>query len=170
MIATLPRSSSQFVTPVQLRLLLKTNLGLNARQVSVCKGSSLTYLTVTVRDPSVDVEEVRKFVSTFNTWNMDNTDYVTGQSVHVETSREVDQAHAAPFLAEIATATAALLAGEPNTVHVLSNGKRLWRSDGEFHVVRDADCSARGTYIREYNVAARDAWALEALALQMARV
>lgn len=83
------RKSNDWTNPGALRALLKKNLGLSARQVSVKKGHSLGYLTITIRDAAVNVASVEQFAKTFNTWDMDVTDYVTGQSVDVTLSDEV---------------------------------------------------------------------------------
>jgi hypothetical protein len=163
----LVRSNREFVTPAQLQALLKNNLGLNARQVTVKKRSSTTYLTITVRDASADLAKVKAFARQFNTWTMDNTDYCEGQSVDVATTKEVDVAHAAPFIDEIKRVTATMSDGK---IEILSNGKELWFCDREFYVKAVDDSGARGCYIRSYEVKAGTDWAIAALALQAARV
>jgi len=89
------RNAFAWIKPAELRALLKLNLGLNARQVSVSKRHSLQYLTVTIRDASVNIKMVEDFSSKFSTWTMDNTDYVEGQSISVELSDEVKDSLAA---------------------------------------------------------------------------
>jgi hypothetical protein len=78
----------------------------------------------------------------------------------------VDDAHAAPFIAEIGQVVKTLPEGSRAD---LSNGKRLWHADGEFWVV-SPDGQNRGCYIDGYEVRAGTDWAIRALALQMARV
>lgn len=159
-----------FVTPEELRTLLKQNLGLNQRQVTVRTGCSTTYLTVTVRDPKVDLKTVRDFCAKFDTWTVDNTDYCEGQSVDMTTTREVDDAHAAPFLDEIKAAIAKLLSIDKSTSAYasvpLSTGANLVYDDGEVYVRRDIQ--NRGSRIRHYEV--ENDWAVRALALQAARI
>lgn len=94
------RSSNQFLETKEVAALLKQNLGLNARKVTVSARNSTTYLTVTVRDASVDLAAVTAFCKSLDSWSMDQTDYVTGQSISVATTPLVDAAHAAPFMAE----------------------------------------------------------------------
>lgn len=163
---TISRSRNDYVTPAELRSLLKANLGLNARKVTVSTGSSTTYLTITIRDAGVDIAAVKAFASKFNTWTIDNTDYCEGQSVRVTTTREVDDTHAAPHLEEIRAVVARI--GE-SSIETLSNGKRLWSCDREFHVTANDDRD-RGCYIQACAVRAGEAYAIRALALQMARV
>ena len=103
-----PRRANQWVEAPELRGLLKQTLGLNARKVSVSARHSTQYLTVTVRDASVDLKALERFCASLNTWSMDETDYVSGQSINVTTTREVDEAHAAPFLEEAAKIAAEL--------------------------------------------------------------
>lgn len=97
-ISPLPRKANQWIEPQQLRGLLRSNLGLNSRQATVKTGSSSRYLTIIIRDPAVPIAAVEAFAAQLHTWDMDVTDYVTGQSIHVEVSAEVRDALAAPFL------------------------------------------------------------------------
>jgi hypothetical protein len=124
-----PRRSNKWIEAPELRGLLKQTLGLNARKVSVSARHSTQYLTVTVRDASVDLKAVEKFCASLNTWTMDQTDYVSGQSINVTTTREVDEAHAAPFHAEASKIAAELEA--PGQWTIASNGAAIhfdgWR-------------------------------------------
>lgn len=161
---TTTRSNRDYIEAPALRALIKQNLGYNARQVTVSGGSSIRYLTVTVRDPAVDLQKVRQLAKSLDTWTMDVTDYCEGQSVNVKTTSEVDDAHGAPFVAEIAATVPTVPEGKGVT---LSNGCVLWHSDGEFYVTRG---TARGCYIRARDVLIMTDWAIKALALHMARV
>ena len=163
------RRSSDFLSTVELASLLRANLGLNSRKVTVAKRSSLTYVDVTVRDPSVDLRAVTAFCASLDTWSMDQTDYCTGQSISVKTTREVDVEHAAPHLSEIRAKVAALFADGLNVGLELSNGKLIWLRDGEIYVTSSSGVE-RGCYIRVSDLRAGSDWAFEALALQMARV
>jgi hypothetical protein len=161
---TLTRSSSERVTPEALRQLIKANLGYNARQVTV-SSDGYPGLRITVRDASVDLAKVKAFAKPFHTAQSDETDYHWGQSVRVETTREVDEVHAAPHFEEIRNAVT--IVAEGNAL-ILSNGKYLQHERGEMWVTAN-DLADRGCYIRAYE-AKRETWAVEALALQMARV
>jgi hypothetical protein len=169
-ITTLPRSKSAFVTQAELRALLKSNLGLNARQVTVRKGHSTTWLTITVRDPSVDLAAVKAFARPFDTSYMDQTDYHSGQSVEVDTTTEVDDAHAAPHIEEIKLAVERIKSGQCGCGTKLSNGKRLWSNGRDYYVMADLNSIERGCYIWGADVESGNAWAIRALAIQMARV
>ncbi len=153
-----------------LRALLKQNLGLNARQVSVSKGHSYTWLTITVRDASVDLEAVKAFAAPFDTSHTDVTDYHTGQSVDVKTTREVDDIHAAPHVEDIKRAIALIKSGTVGCGTRLANGKLLWCNDREYYVTADLNSSRRGCYIYAHDVDSGAEYAIRALALQSARV
>jgi copper chaperone CopZ len=92
---------SKHMTTDEIRELIKKTTGYNSRQVSVKAPHSMTYVKVTVRDPKVDIAKVKEAVQPHNTWRMDETDYCEGQSITVETSSEVDEAHAQPFIQTI---------------------------------------------------------------------
>lgn len=157
------RDSNKWIEPAELRALLKTNLGLNARQVTVKKDSSLRYLSIIIRDAGVDIGKVKQFAKGFSTWSMDMTDYVTGQSVNVYLTREVEDALAAPFLQVI---EAAALPGDRAGLEILP-GFMIWNIDGWVHL------SARGSQDRTTNVGLFDVkmktpWAIRSLALNLA--
>ena len=162
MTTTLPRRSSDWIDCETLRALLKTNLGLNSKQVSVSKRSGLQYLKITIRDAGVDVAKVREFAKSLNTWSMDQTDYVEGQSVDVLTTKEVDEIHAAPYLEEIRVAV--FLCGE-NGWERLSTGAILHRHDRYFWVSKD---SKRGSNYYASDVLNGHEYAFRGLALDMA--
>lgn len=172
-LVALKRDSNNHTTPAELRALLKQTLGINARQVSVSKGHSYTWLTITVRDASVDLEAVKAFASPFDTSQTDVTDYHTGQSVEVTTTKEVDAVHAAPHVEDIKRAIAVIVSGSQGCGVQLANGKYLWRSaerGGDYYVLRDLNGVHRGCYIWGADVEQGTNWAIEALALQAARV
>lgn len=98
---------SSFLTTAEIRSILK-KAGFKANQVSVKAPHGNQYVTVTVRDAEVKVSAVENALKGTNTWNMDQTDYVTGQSVHVEISREVRTIHAASVADKVIKATTAL--------------------------------------------------------------
>ncbi len=159
-----PVSKRDYVTPETLRALLKSNLGLNARKVSVRQGSSIRYLTIVVRDPSVDVAAVEAFAKHFYTWSMDNTDYCDGQSVSVSLSSNVKEALIAQFKGEILASLAEAKAQGGKT---LSNGKLLRFSCYGYHVETS---ERRGSHISQIDVEQQTPWAVDALALQAAQV
>lgn len=161
---TLTRSSNDWISPAALRVLLKNNLGLNARKVTVREGHSRQYLTITIRDASVDRNAVKAFASTFSTWHMDNTDYVTGQSISVETTREVDAIHAAPYIEEIKAAMEKVEMGSGIKV---SNGAFFWLTSQGFYFSRDLK---RTPYVSEPDARRGAEWALRALGLNMSQI
>jgi hypothetical protein len=165
--AAITRKSNEWIDAPQLRTLLKQNLGLNARQVTVSRGHSLQYLAITIRDASVDISAVEAFAKSLDTWQMDQTDYVTGQSISVRTSSEVDAIHASQMIDEIRVMI-------PKFDHCgqgekLSTGAILWRGiDAHgFYVQRG---QKRGQNVHDWDVMNRTEWALEALARQAARI
>lgn len=160
------RKPGEWVTPAQLRALLKSNLGLNARQVTVAKGHGLQYLDITIRDASVDLAAVEAFAKSFNTWNMDETDYVSGQSLDVKTTREVDDSHAAPFMtaaAKVAEYAEGMAETGCASFNDVVAGLELNKHQGEIWLSRG---NARRPYRRGYEL--RQDWAIRALALDMA--
>lgn len=161
------RSSSDFIEPSALRALLKSNLGLNARKVTVSARSSVQYLTITIRDASVDVQAVKDFAAKLYTWSMDQSDYVSGQSINVELTSEVKTALAAPFIEEIkrVAPTVGMNKGEG-----LSTGAVLWLTDQGFHIERTTPGSKRGTYIWAFDVLAGTEWAIGKLALDASQI
>lgn len=171
MTENIKRSSNDWVTTAQLRALLKSNLGLNSRQVTCAKSHSTQYLEITIRDPLVNRAAVKSFAKSFSTWNMDNTDYVSGQSVNVSTTKEVDAAHAAPYIGEIKAMiprVAELLQGDGSGGGLtLSTGAVLWVDRQGFYVGREQE---RQHYVRAMDDLAGKDWAVESLALQMSRM
>lgn len=160
------RKQNEFTTPAALQALLKANLGYNSRQVTARKTHSLTWLEIIIRDPKVDIAKVKAFAAPFDTSHTDVTDYHSGQSVRVETTKEVDDAHAALFMEEIKAAIAK--AYETKAILIpLSTGARLMYTEAEFWVSRKD--GPRGAGIR-YGDVNRYAWAVRALALQAARI
>lgn len=165
--AVLPfvRNSFDWIEPVELRALLKNNLGLNARQVSVSSKHGTQYLKITIRDARVDVHAVKEFAKSLNTWEMDVTDYVTGQSIEVTTSDEVDDAHAAPFLdlaREIAQAATDMPERSVKALDDVLDGLLLNVERGEMWLSRGG---ARRPYRRGYEL--RESWAIRAIALDI---
>jgi hypothetical protein len=138
---TLPRSSNDWISAADLRALIKQTLGYNQRQVTV-RGESSQYLKIIVRDAAVDVAAVEQLAKGLHTWSMAIDDYVTGQSVHVSTTAEVDAAHAAPFVAVIRETIARILAGGSNQIEAgffLMHHDRdayIWDSEANRHSVR----------------------------------
>jgi hypothetical protein len=165
-ITTLTRNKTDWVTAPQLRQMLREALKLNSRQITVSGGpGTRRYLIITVRDAAVDLAAVKQFAAQLSTWEMDMTDYVTGQSVSVESSKEVNAAHAAPFRAEIARSIPLVQGGGGL---VLSNGTVLWCDEVQgYFITRD---QVRGCYIWKSDADRLATYAVEALALQMARL
>lgn len=165
------RKKNEWVTTEQLRVLLKNNLDLNARKVSVSRRSSNRYLSITIRDASVDIKAVEDFAAKFNTWTMDNTDYVEGQSIDVSTTREVDAAHAAPFVVEI---LAKIATAKSNLGQTLANGSMLWLDEQGFYISSGVKHASSGfkrmSYIYESDARAGTDWAIHRLALQASRI
>lgn len=152
------------VSPATLRVLLKQNLGYSARQVTVAMNGSTGYIRITVRDPAVDVNKVKAFAASFHTWKMGMDDYVSGQSVRVTTTGEVDTAHAAPYLAEIRK----VLAGYKDSEGaILSTGAALCASSQGFYVCKG---DARGQYVSDYDAREGRDSAVHALAVSVARL
>jgi hypothetical protein len=165
-LSILPRESRHYIEPSALRALLKTNLGLNARKVTVSTRSSIQYLTITIRDASVDVQAVKALAASLYTWSMAVDDYVSGQSVTVEITESVKAALAAPFIEEIkrVAPTVARQSGES-----LSTGAILWLGDQGFHIER-CDGGKRGTYVWEHDVLAGTEWAVAKLAFDASQI
>lgn len=161
------RKPSDWLTTAQIRAMLKNNLGLNSRQVTVSKRHSQQYLDITIRDAAVAVAKVQEFAKSLSTWTMDNTDYCSGQSINVSTTGEVDAIHAAPFLEEIKRVIPTMAPGETHGLG-LSNGSVLWLGGHQgFYIGREQE---RGSYISEHDARAGKDWAIQALALQMAKI
>jgi len=168
--AVLPiaRKSNQWLDAKDIRNLLKQNLGLNSKQVSVSKGHSTQYMKLTVRDASVELAKVEAFARALDTWNMDVTDYVTGQSLTVETSEEVDAIHRAPFIAKVHELIALVPTMEDKAALILDDvcdGLRLWKDAGEVWFTRG---ERRRCYRRTRSLS--EDWSVEALALDIARL
>jgi len=161
------RRPHDYLSTAQVRALIRQNLGYNNKQVSVSQRHSLQYLTVTVRDPKVDLARVIEFADHLDTWTMDQSDYCEGQSLNVQTTDEVDAAHAAPFIEEIKAKAAALSTDTNGRAFSLSNGKMLHKSDQGYYVTNG---DQRGTYIWPHDVERGSQYAIASLAKQAARV
>jgi hypothetical protein len=167
----LPRTARKDISPAELRVMIKTELGYNTRQVSVSSGSSWTYLTITIRDAKVETSKIQALAKSLHTWSMDQSDYCEGQSVRVVETETVRAERAAPFVAEITAALQKLATGAADTCIELSTGAHLLRSsDG-----RDVEVFRFSTQARGVRVWAADALRLSpssivTLALDAARV
>lgn len=128
------RKGHEWLTPAEIRSLLKNNLGYTSKQVSVSARHSRQYLTMTVRDASVDLERVRRFRKSLDTWSMAQDDVATGQSIEVRTTSEVDAIHAAPFVDEAATIAFELT--QPGQIKVAKNGNFVIYQGFDFIVQR----------------------------------
>lgn len=153
-----------FQTPAQLRALLKSH-GIKQNQVSVKQNSSLTYLTLTVRDPAISIPALEALIQPLHTWQMDQTDYVTGQSIHVETSEAVDDAHAAPYLPLI---TAAPVPDHDGAGVELMAGIILWRHG--WNVYLSTRTNQRKPYAWLKDFENRTPHTMRALALNLAHL
>lgn len=162
---------SKFHTTAEVRAILKT-AGFNARQVSVRQSSSQTYLTVVVRDPSVDVAKVKSAIKPLHTWSMDQTDYVTGQSVHVETTPEVDAALAAPYI-ELATELCKKVAESRETSYAIPGFQSCYLMQGHHDRVYSvnkfgADQRGHNVWVSETEDGNTDA--IKQIALQISQI
>ena len=119
-IFTFTRKSNDWLENSEIRKLLKQNLGYTAKQVTVSARHSRQYVSITVRDACVDVAQVKAFGKSLSTWSMTIDDVVTGQLIEIKTTREVDAAHAAPFVEEAFQIAFALT--EPGKAKTASNG------------------------------------------------
>jgi hypothetical protein len=164
-------ATQKSTTPAELRTLLKSELGLNSQQVTVAKSHSNQYLEITVRDSRVHLPTVEKFAAKYNTWSMDVTDYVTGQSVTVKTTDEVDDAHAAPWMETIL----GLLPHIENcerfdswlALDEIKPGMQMQFDQCEVWLTLGRE---RRCYRRRSAVLSRESWAIRALALDIARL
>jgi len=164
--AAIPRAPSEYIEPAALRTLLKANLGLSARKVTVSARNSINYLTITIRDASVDIQAVRDLAASLSTWSMAIDDYVSGQSINVELTEEVKTALAGPLLEEIKRVSAKVVL---NQGEGLSTGAVLWLTDQGFYIARSAT-GKRGTYIWQHDVRAGSEWAIAKLALDASQI
>ena len=167
MTATTFRKSSGWTNPAELRKLLKQNLKLNARQVSVRKSSSNRYLVITIRNEGVNADAVRQFAASFNTWQMSMDDSVSGQSIHVEISQEVRDAIAARHTP--AAIAAAHNLPEDRSGNEIAPGIILWNLNGRLHLSRKRD-DRRSLEVWAQDVALCRDYAIKALALAIAYV
>jgi hypothetical protein len=159
----LPRKPGDWVTPEILRALLKQNLGLNTRKVSVKKRSSNTFLAITILDPSVDFAAVKRFAKQFDTFSMDNTDLATGQSVDVELSDKVRTALAVCYRFQIENCPIP----ERNQGHEIAPGITMWNIDNEVWLERRSDRKRSGRVLTsELKIKARSS--VDHLAVQLA--
>jgi hypothetical protein len=128
------RDSSKKINRQQIQRLIKNNLGFDSRQISVSVSKSLQYVTLTVRDASVDLDRVRCFRKSLDTWSMAQDDVVSGQSIEVRTTIEVDATHAAPFVDEAAQIAFELT--QPGQIKVAKNGNFVICQGFDFIVQR----------------------------------
>lgn len=164
-ITILPRKKTDWITPQELRALLKNNLGITARQATVKKGCGVRYLDITIRDPHVDFRAVEKFAKTLDTWSMDETDYCDGQSITVHLSDEVKNAMIQKYL-HIAQAFVMPAMGQ--CAEVLP-GIHMIHVDHNCHLWR-ADNNERSQYMYSYDIANKTPWAIEGLAYKIALI
>lgn len=150
------------ITTQELRSILKKS-GFNSRQVSVKQNSSLTYLTVTIRDAKVTVESIKSVTSQYNTWHMDNTDYVTGQSINVVLSDEVKDMLADAQL-DFVTSLATPEDSSGNRVGDLT----FWNCDGYVYFTKKGESGSRNGKVSVLDFEMRTPWAIRSLALQSA--
>lgn len=162
-ITILPRNKNQWITPQELRALLKNNLGITAKQASVKKGCGVRYLDITIRDPRLDFRAVEKFAKTLDTWSMDETDYCDGQSISVHLSDEVKTAMIQKYL-HIAQAFELPPVGQ--CAEVLP-GVYMCHADHNCYLWRD-DNKDRSQYMYSYNIANKTPWAIEGFAYKIA--
>lgn len=159
-------STSDWLSCSEIRALLKSKLGYNARQVTVKERSSAQYLTITVRAASVDLKKVQAFAKGLDTWTMDNTDYCEGQSIHVVTTSEVDAIHAAPFIPTIIEAVKRMDSDSSNEI---AAGKFLMIDEREAYIY-DSKTGNRTTYCWAPDVMRLEPRAITHLALRYSRL
>jgi len=141
------RKPGDFLSTKQVQSILRSNLGLNAKQATVSKRSSSTYLRVTLRDASVDYGALRSVVSSLSTWSMDNTDYVSGQSVSLEITPEVRAEWGGKYAQAIELALAKIT-GENQGAEVLQ-GVMIWKDDyGQHYATKTGGDYKRTTFHR----------------------
>ena len=128
------RKSSTFLDTAEIRALVKKNLGYTSKQISVSARHSRQYVTMTVRDATVDLDRVEHFRKSLDTWIMAIDDCVTGQSIEVCTTSEVDAIHAAPFVEEAAQIAFELT--QPGQWKRASNGADVVNQGFDFIVQR----------------------------------
>ena len=157
------RHPSKWLEASELRGLLKQNLGYSSKQVSVSARNSRQYLTVTVRDPKVDLARVEAFAKSLSTWSMAMDNVVTGQSITVTTTGDVDDAHAAPFVEE--AFEIAFAAREPGFIRTASNGVFVMHQGFDFVVSRGLNGNPRFGGSRDSAMSKRS----KTLALAIAR-
>lgn len=144
---------------------IKAATGYNSRQCSVRMNSSLQYVTVTVRDAAVNVEAVKAACAELNTWTMDTTDYVEGQSVRVETTDEVKAAHAAPFLATVEALE--MPTEQTGGVEIVPGVYLILDS----HNVYVSDCNGnRSQFLYARDFESRNKYTMQAAALYVAQI
>jgi hypothetical protein len=121
------------------------------------------YLVITILDPSVDFDAVELFAKTFDTFRMDETDYVTGQSVEVVLSDKVRETLAACYRFQIANCPIP----ERNQGHDIAPGVTMWNVDNEVWLERRADRKRSGRVLTsELKIKARSS--VDHLAVQLA--
>lgn len=164
------RSSRDWVTPAQLRTLLKQSLGYNQRQVTVNTESSDQYVRIVVRDAKVDLKKVEAFASQFHTWSSSQDDCYDGQSVRVKVTDEVKNTLAAPFIEEVKALIAYFVEAEAighGATRHLSNGTTLVEDSRGFYIERGDD---RTPYVDNFDARRGSERAIAALAYNAARI
>ncbi len=153
----------RFHTAQEIRDILKA-AGANASKVSVKVGSSLTYVTVTVRDHKV-LQLVEKVAADLDSWKMSMDDCVSGQSLNVELSHQAKEAMAAPFMETINYVAS-------HSIPVLGQGLEvtpeilIWHDNQGLYLCTRSN--VRRSYIWTKDVIAKETWAISKLALDLA--
>lgn len=159
---TFDRKPYDFYTTKEISQRIKAVTGYNSKQCSVKSGSSLRYVTVTVRDPKVDVAVVEEAVKAMHTWVMAPDDCVRGQSITVETTPEVDDIHAEPFILSVTGAEFPENVGGAVEVvpgvYLVNDGHNCFISDLGYN---------RGQYVFTRDYLIREKWAVRRLAIQV---
>ncbi len=154
---------STFKTTAEIRQILKA-AGINSKRASVAARHSLTYVTITVRDHTA-LAATKAAVKGLNTWSMDNTDYVEGQSVTVTLSDEAREAISAPF---VATVEAAAIP-EMNSGNEILPGVILWNTQQGVYVSK-SNSQERRPYVCAFDIEAKPPWAISRLAFNIAEL
>ncbi len=159
------RDSHKWLSPIDVQRLLLNNLGLNRSQATVRKSSGMQYLVITIHDPRVDILAVEDFAKSLDTWTMDQTDYVSGQSVNVRTTQKVDDMHRAKFLAPVADIMDELLSlpdGQGIPLELPEGRVIVFKENQGAHVYKDGKRST-SHYLAGYGL-------VKGLALSVARI
>lgn len=159
------RHPSKFYTPAEIRVMLKER-GVNARMASVRCGSSLTYVTITIRMAAARAK-VEALAKELNTWSMGMDDCVSGQSVHAELSEAAKEELRAPYMA-LASNLGEIPEG--NSGRQLLPGVLLWNSDRGLYVSTCAPHYTRRPAVWTRDLLACHEWAVKTMALFIAEV